>query len=127
MGVNTRGGTRSGLDGPAVAALFRSQLLAVDPSGRWLHRWKLGMQACGVQHLRSPAIVHPGATDREALLGFVAQHNRHKELQEAAGLWKRAAGNELYTLARGQSRVCFVRPLIGSTCALESLTLRLGY
>jgi hypothetical protein len=51
-------------------------------------RWTQGMHACGVTHLRSPASVHPAATDKEALLAFAAATGRQSELVEAQALWE---------------------------------------
>lgn len=70
-----------------VAESLLRSVAVIDPSGQWLARWGQGMQACGVTHLRSPAFVHPAATDKEALLAYAAATGRQSELIEAQALW----------------------------------------
>ncbi len=70
-----------------VAESLQRSVAVIDPTGGWLVRWTQGMQACGVTHLRSPAFVHPAATDKEALLAYAAATGRQDELVEARALW----------------------------------------
>ena len=62
------------------ARLDEQGIIVVDPSGAWLSQWGKQFGALDIQHLRSPATVHPDPFDDDALRRFAFAHGRLDEL-----------------------------------------------
>lgn len=78
--------TPSNADSDSPNSLRSRDLLVLDAEGKdWLSRWHALFAAFRISHLRSPMFFHPDPGDRDALLAFVHETERTKELEEIAG------------------------------------------
>lgn len=57
---------------------LRDHVVAVDPTGTWMHRWHADFVRLGIDALRSPAVHHPHP-DPYALLSFARERGRRDE------------------------------------------------
>eukprot|EP00977_Amphora_coffeiformis_P009724 scaffold2243_cov165-Amphora_coffeaeformis.AAC.4 len=56
----------------------------IDPESGWLHNWKTNFSQLRINHLRSPAMAHPDAFDKNALVAYACHRQREKkELYES--------------------------------------------
>ena len=46
------------------------KILAIDPSGKWMHEWRSRFEALAIPFLRSPMTAHPDLSDPDALASF---------------------------------------------------------
>jgi cation diffusion facilitator CzcD-associated flavoprotein CzcO len=58
---------------------LEGELVVVDPSGRWLGKWRRRMAALEIPHLRSPVVHHPAPPPYE-LQDFARKAERSTEL-----------------------------------------------
>jgi hypothetical protein len=61
----------------------RKSVCVIDPHSEWMEGWKEKFRALDIDFLRSPALAHPNAFDKNALLAYAIENNREDELIES--------------------------------------------
>lgn len=61
------------------------KICVIDPNN-WLDSWHQRFKALGIKWLRSPAGAHPDIFDKNSLLAFAHQKDRHHELLESGAV-----------------------------------------
>lgn len=74
--------------------VFRDQtlgdIMVIDPSGKWMSRWKTQFSIYSIEYLRSPLTFHPDPSDEDALKSFAEIENRQNELLECSDLFNKS-------------------------------------